>query len=826
MGWTGSAIKELRVLNMQLDESGEVKLTLQEYTNVYTWQEGPEEDDSPTTTIPNPFVVGKPRSLSLTAGSSVAADGSAIPSLSISFLAAIDAFVVEYIITISPVGFNPSEVRLTTANLTAAQKAGTAAINYLVQPALVTDYTVDVRSVNDAGVRSGAETATVSVTGDTTAPSAPVWDSPALFGGVQSIGLYWTNPSNNDFAYVKIQRSLDNSSWVTVSDQYGRPSANASFVDVGLANSSLYYYRIFAYDWSNNASSSAGTQSATTQAAPLNTSSLEPRAVDGYLYLQAPTASSTASVSTPSASGYNWATGLFTTITSGWEQTPPQTNPVGTAGAGLKYWAARYYVAETTYDDGTDTAVVSTPFSSFLFNGLVTFSNLNTELANSASSLVTTIDGGLIKTGVVDLANAGGMAVRQGKTGYASNTNGFWLGNNGSTASPDPRFNIGDANDYLKWDGTNLSTSGLQVKNLNGEIILDAGGGGISVGGGSIIRNGAFRDERQTSTFYLTNTANTKIIDGWEVADSSSGTNNTSFWGTQGVFQFLTDHTIRTTNLFPIEHGETLYLAVNNFMPSITAGNERQWSIAVQYFNSAGTFLSQTSIDYDDPAWGDTAPTGGARQISQAVISVPSTSTIRTCRIRIRGGIALDNNAYVNIWNVYLGRSPTQITGDTISTYIKDLAVDTLKIQNNAVTVPLSVQYGSSLFFTNGVETVINSTTLAVNFGANVPAKVIILALSDLGSGGTLGTNFAAAQFRLRYNTTNSTQILNSTVVQAVQENARRGGPPSLNITNTISGWSGTRYFFLTMEVTGENGSATGWWQSQDANISILGAKK
>jgi hypothetical protein len=818
MGWTGAAIKELRVLNMQLDESGEVKLTLQEYTNVYTWQEGPEEDDSPTTTIPNPFVVGLPRTLSLTPSSTVAKDGSEIPSLSINFFAAIDAFVVEYIITISPQGFNPSEVRLTTANLTAAQKAGTAAINYLVQPALVATYTVDVRSVNDAGVRSGAVTATVAVTGDTTAPSAPVWDSPALFGGVQSIGLHWTNPSNSDFAYVKIQRSLNNSSWITVSDQYGRPSENASFVDAGLANSSLYYYRIFAYDWSNNSSGSAGTRSATTQAAPLNTSSLEPRAVDGYLYLQSPTPTN-ANVSTPSASGYNWSTGLFTTISSGWGQNPPETNPVTTAGTGLKYWAARYYVAETTYDDGTNTAVVSAPFSSFLFNGLVTFSNLNTELGPLSTGLVTIIDGGKIKTGEIDLANAGGMAIRQGKTGYASNTNGFWLGNNGSTQSPDPRFNIGDANDYLKWDGTNLSTSGLQVKDLNGEVILDAGGGGLSIGGGSIIRNGAFRDARQTTTFYLTNTANSKIIDGWEVADNSSGTTNTSYWGTQGVFQFSSNHTIRTINTYPVEHGETLYLAVNNFMPS---GAEREWSIAVQFFGGTGTFISQVTLDYDSAGWGDTAPTAGTRQVSQAVISVPNTSTIRTCRVRIRGG---GGSQYVNIWNVYLGRSPTQITGDTISTYIKDLAVDTLKIQDNAVTVPSTIQYGNSSYFSNAIETVINSTTLPVNFGANIPAKVICLALSDLGASGT-GGDWAAAVLRLRYNTTNSTQISGSTIVQAVQINSRKGAAPSLNLSTTINGWSGTRYFFLTMAVQGEQGSATGWWRNEDANISLLGAKK
>jgi len=59
-----------------------------------------------------------------------------------------------------------------------------------------------------------------------------------------------------------------------------------------------------------------------------------------------------------------------------------------------------------------------------------------------------------------------------------------------------------------------------------------------------------------------------------------------------------------------------------------------------------------------------------------------------------------------------------------------------------------------------------------------------------------------------------------------VQLNARKGAPPSLHISKSQNGWTGTRYFFLTLEVKAEQGSATGWWRSADANISILGARK
>jgi hypothetical protein len=70
---------------------------------------------------------------------------------------------------------------------------------------------------------------------------------------------------------------------------------------------------------------------------------------------------------------------------------------------------------------------------------------------------VTSISGGVISTGVINLGNASGMAIRQGKTGYSSTTNGFWLGNDGGT----PKFNIGDASDFMRWTGTQLEISGI-----------------------------------------------------------------------------------------------------------------------------------------------------------------------------------------------------------------------------------------------------------------------------------------------------------------------------------------------------------------------------
>ena len=83
-------------------------------------------------------------------------------------------------------------------------------------------------------------------------------------------------------------------------------------------------------------------------------------------------------------------------MNAGWGMAPTlSTNLSGTL------WASRYIAERDT--EGVTTVSVSTPFRSYNFNGLVTFTNLNQELSgNSASSRITTIDGGLITTGELD----------------------------------------------------------------------------------------------------------------------------------------------------------------------------------------------------------------------------------------------------------------------------------------------------------------------------------------------------------------------------------------------------------------------------------------
>ncbi len=114
----------------------------------------------------------------------------------------------------------------------------------------------------------------------------------------------------------------------------------------------------------------------------------------GYVYYSL---TSTNAPNVPTATAYNFTTGAFTNLNASggdsgtWSRTPPVNT-----GGDAKYWAASYYITEATYN-GTQSFDFGTVFNSVTFDGLVTFTNLNSALVNTGGS-VTTINGGLITT--------------------------------------------------------------------------------------------------------------------------------------------------------------------------------------------------------------------------------------------------------------------------------------------------------------------------------------------------------------------------------------------------------------------------------------------
>lgn len=184
-------------------------------------------------------------------------------------------------------------------------------------------------------------------------------------------------------------------------------------------------------------------------------------------------------------------------------------------------------------------------------------------------------------------------------------------------------------------------------------------------------------------------------------------------------------------------------------------------------------------------------------------------------------------SATTTFYEIGLTRTPVVINPSYAGTYIRDLSVDTLQIQNNAVTVPETLQIGAaSTYLTNNTRIVVGGQSLAVDFGTNVPDKVLITGHIVMQSSG-FGSDWAAANAEMRYATTAGGVSASTGIVQQVcQVNSRKGAPPTLSITYSVDGWSGVRYLYLTINVAGESTSATGWWRVEAANISVIGARR
>ena len=85
----------------------------------------------------------------------------------------------------------------------------------------------------------------------------------------------------------------------------------------------------------------------------------------------------------PSASSFNFSTGTFTGLSSGWGTT------VNMTGNG-SYWAARYIVTESAFGSNTGTPSFSAAFNHQNFNGLVTFTDQSNALSGYATQTYAT----------------------------------------------------------------------------------------------------------------------------------------------------------------------------------------------------------------------------------------------------------------------------------------------------------------------------------------------------------------------------------------------------------------------------------------------------
>lgn len=251
-GWTGAAKKKFRVIAMQLVDTGEVDLTLQEYDNsIYPWVPEDEIDSGIDTNLPDPFEVAAPTNLSVTETTFVQTNGAVLPALNATWTAADDALVDKY------------ELLLENTTTSRNQAFSTSETKFLMIGVTIGDsYTVNVRSVNSLGVRSDYVTVVFgTVDGDNTAPSSP--SGLAGTASVKAITFTWSNPTDSDFKHTRI--------WVD--DDTSRPSLPTAVMDgeeyvvpvtiPSGATSATRYCWVQAEDFSGNRSAIVGPVSAT-----------------------------------------------------------------------------------------------------------------------------------------------------------------------------------------------------------------------------------------------------------------------------------------------------------------------------------------------------------------------------------------------------------------------------------------------------------------------------------------------------------------------------------------------------------------------------------
>lgn len=371
-GWVN---KPFQVTQMQLNEDGTVSLNLLEYdSTIYTWESGAEQTAYPDTNLPDPFTVGVVSNITVTETTTLGSDGTVIPTGLIEWDTSYDKLVNQYEI----------QYKLTSEADTEFKSIFTSVPKYEFYNAEVgISVTIRIRAINSLNVKGAFTTATFTVNGDVTAPG--VATSVTAAAGYRYNTVSWTNPSDKDFAKVEVYGGdISGSGSASLIGEI----AGDTFIEGGLSESQTRYYYLKTVDFSGNKSAFSAGASATTLADPIDgvDGATGTRSASGYVYYSIAQATAPAS---PTLSGFNFVTGQFSTISSGWSTAVS----VPTPEEGKSFWAVRYAVSESTFG-GAQTVTKSGVFEWQNFDGLVTFTNIQDGIENN----VTIIDGGKIET--------------------------------------------------------------------------------------------------------------------------------------------------------------------------------------------------------------------------------------------------------------------------------------------------------------------------------------------------------------------------------------------------------------------------------------------
>ena len=266
LGWS-SKVFEVMEWNFASDGTPPqifIDMTLRETaSSVYSWTVADQVfvEDSPNTTLPNPFTLAAPTNLSLTADGTtqlVQADGTILPRIRVGWTPPAEAFIIsdgEVVIEYKPAA---STTYLTWNNVEGAQTEDFISSDITIG----TNYNVRLYGRSIFGTTTTYLTGSITVAPDTTPPAVPT-SLTAIAGTGQIISLDWADNTESDLGEYGVYRNTSNNSGAAAEIAQTRASR---FVDVSLTLNQQYFYWITAYDRQENQSAKSAAASATAVA--------------------------------------------------------------------------------------------------------------------------------------------------------------------------------------------------------------------------------------------------------------------------------------------------------------------------------------------------------------------------------------------------------------------------------------------------------------------------------------------------------------------------------------------------------------------------------
>jgi hypothetical protein len=219
----GFSAKAFRVMGITFNEDFTIGLSLVEYqASHYTWATKTQVSSTPTTTLPNPFTVQPPASVTLSDQLIEYNDGTVIVALDVSIGASPDSFIDFYQV----------EYKLSTDSdfIIYAQGSG---LNHRVLNVIdQSTYDVRVKAVNTLGVSSTYVSASRTIVGAIAPPSDVTGLSCNILG--QEAHLSWEQISDLDLAYYNLRFSeatdgtADWQNSVALVEKVSRPATSIS----------------------------------------------------------------------------------------------------------------------------------------------------------------------------------------------------------------------------------------------------------------------------------------------------------------------------------------------------------------------------------------------------------------------------------------------------------------------------------------------------------------------------------------------------------------------------------------------------------------------